>query len=64
MAMKWCDRQDARMFSTLHSDEIGNTGKCERKTKEPVMKPKCTVDWCCTIVAVLLCYIQCIHKAL
>jgi hypothetical protein len=21
MAMKWCDRQDVRMLSTLHSDE-------------------------------------------
>jgi hypothetical protein len=37
MAMKWCVRQDVRMLSTLHSDEIGNTGNCERKTKEPVM---------------------------
>jgi hypothetical protein len=44
VAMKWCDRQDVRMLSTLHSDEIGNTGKCERKTRELVMKPKCMVD--------------------
>jgi surface antigen len=30
MAMKWHNRQDVRMFSTLHSDEIVNTGKHQR----------------------------------
>jgi hypothetical protein len=45
MAMKWHDRQDVRMLSTLHSDEIVNTGKHDWKTKQPIMKPKCIVDY-------------------
>jgi hypothetical protein len=32
MVMKWCDSRDVRMLSTLHSDEIVNTGKRDWKT--------------------------------
>lgn len=49
MTMKWCDRQDVRMLFTLHSDEIVNTGKHDWKTKQSIMKPKCTVDCSCKI---------------
>jgi hypothetical protein len=52
MAMKWCDRRDVRMLSTLHSDEIVNTGKRDWKTKEPTMKPKYIVDYSCKMGAV------------
>jgi hypothetical protein len=31
VAMKWCDKQDVRMLSILHSDEIMNTRKLEGK---------------------------------
>jgi hypothetical protein len=51
MAIKWCDRQDVRMLSTFHSDKNVNTGKCDWKTKQPIMKPKCTVDYSCKMGA-------------
>jgi hypothetical protein len=68
MAIKWCDRRDVRMLSTLHSDEIVNTGKRDWKTKEPIMKPKCIVDYSCKMGAVdrtdmLLSSVQCIRKS-
>jgi hypothetical protein len=34
MVMTWCDRRDVRVLSTLHSDEIVNTGKRDWKTKK------------------------------
>lgn len=49
IVMKLCDRWDARRLSTLHSYEIVNTGKCDWKTEQPVVKPKCilitAVNW-------------------
>jgi hypothetical protein len=51
MAMKWCDTQDARMLSTLHSDETVINGKHDWKTKQTIMKPKCTVDYSCKMDA-------------
>jgi hypothetical protein len=45
ISMKWCVRQDVGTFSTLHPNEIMNIGKCELKTKDPIMKPKCTVHY-------------------
>jgi hypothetical protein len=32
-------------LSTLHSDEIMNSGKHDWKSKQPIMKPKCIVDY-------------------
>jgi hypothetical protein len=67
VAMKWCDRWDIRLLSTLHSDENTNTGKCDwKKNKKPIPKPKCIMDDSCKIGAVeltamLLSYVQCIH---
>jgi hypothetical protein len=49
---KLCDRWDVRRLSTLHSDEIVNTGKCDWKTEQPIIKPKCIVDYSCKLGAV------------
>jgi hypothetical protein len=45
-----------------------NTGKRDWKTKQLIMKSKCTVDYNCKIGAadqtdILLGYVQCIHKS-
>jgi hypothetical protein len=40
------------MLSTLHSDEIVNTGKYDWKTEQPIMKLKCIVDYSCKMGAV------------
>jgi hypothetical protein len=52
-----------RMPSTLHSDETVNTGKRDWKTKQLIMKPKCTVDYNCKMGAadqtdIMLGYVQ------
>jgi hypothetical protein len=47
MTMKWCDRLDVRMLSTLHSHETVNTGKREWKTKQLIMKLKSIVVYSC-----------------
>jgi hypothetical protein len=66
--MKWCDKWDVRMLSTLHSDETVNNAQCEWKKKQSVMKSKCIVDYSCKMGAVdgtdmLLSYVQCISKS-
>jgi hypothetical protein len=62
MAVQWCDRRDARTLSTLHSDKIMNSGKHDWKSKQPIMKLKCIVDYSFKMRAVdqtnmLLCYV-------
>jgi hypothetical protein len=47
------------------SDETGNNGKHDWKTKQTIMKPKCIVDYNCKMDAayqsdLLLSYVQCI----
>lgn len=44
LAIKWVDKREVRMLSTLHSNDMKSTGK---KTKEdvPIEKPNCIVDY-------------------
>jgi hypothetical protein len=68
MAMNWCDTQDVRMLCTIHSDEIVSIRKQDWKTKRPITKLKCIVDYSCKMGGVdqtdmLLSYVQCIHKS-
>jgi hypothetical protein len=56
------------MLSILHSDETVNTGKCEWKTKQSIMKLKHTVVYSCKMGAVgwidmLLSYVQSVRKS-
>jgi hypothetical protein len=66
--MKQCGCWVLRKVPTLHSDETVNTGKCDWKTKQLNMKPKCTVDYNCKVVAadqtdILLGYVQWSRKS-
>jgi hypothetical protein len=46
MAMKWCDRRDVRMLSTLHSDEIVKGLKMSplNQAKPTVIMPQVIVE--------------------
>jgi hypothetical protein len=56
------------MFSTVHTDKIVNIGKLYWKTKLPILKPKCIVDYSSKIetedqINILLSYVLCIRKS-
>lgn len=51
MIMKWCDRWDVRMHSTLHSYEAEYWKLC-LQNKKPIVKAKHIVDCNYTAVAV------------
>jgi hypothetical protein len=46
MALQWMDRKPVTILSMCHND-VGmiNTGKINRKTKMPVIKPKVVIDY-------------------
>jgi hypothetical protein len=46
MALQWMDRKTVTILSTCH-DNVGmkNTGKMNRKTNMPVIKPKAVLDY-------------------
>lgn len=45
LALKWCDRRDVHMLTTMHDDSFGPTGKTNFRTGEPIMKPKCILEY-------------------
>jgi hypothetical protein len=53
MALQWMDRKPVTILTTCH-DDLGmtNTGKINRKTIMPVIKPKVVIDYNSSINAV------------
>lgn len=45
LALKWCDKREVHMLTTLHDDSMDMTGKVDWKTRQPIMKPKCVLDY-------------------
>jgi hypothetical protein len=45
LALKWCDKRDVHMLTTLHDDLMTQTSKINHKTGEPVIKPQCVLDY-------------------
>ncbi|KAL0879584.1 hypothetical protein ABMA27_003312 [Loxostege sticticalis] len=45
MAVKWHDKKDVYILSTIHKDEMGPSEKMDRSTGLPVMKPECVLDY-------------------
>ena len=45
MALKWKDKREVFMLTTMHTDEMIDTEKIDRETKRPVRKPACVVDY-------------------
>ncbi|KAH9644328.1 hypothetical protein HF086_003113 [Spodoptera exigua] len=45
MALKWHDKKDVYMITTMHKDQMGPTEKIDRSTGLPKMKPECVIDY-------------------
>lgn len=45
MALAWKDKKDVTMLSTIHNNTFKPTGKVDYKTKIPISKPECIVDY-------------------
>ena len=44
-AIKWRDKKDVAVLSTIHRGRICDTGKIDRKTKEVVKKPEAVIEY-------------------
>ena len=45
LALKWHDKRDVHMLSTVHTNVIIATHKTHHRTGEPIRKPKCIVEY-------------------
>ena len=45
LAMRWTDKRDVTMLSTIHKGTLKNSGKKHYRTGEPVMKPDIVIDY-------------------
>jgi hypothetical protein len=46
MALQWIDRKPVNMLTTFNQDsKMTPTGKTDRKTKTPIVKPKAVQDY-------------------
>uniref|UniRef100_L7M1S0 Putative tick transposon n=1 Tax=Rhipicephalus pulchellus TaxID=72859 RepID=L7M1S0_RHIPC len=45
LALKWRDRQDVHMLSTMHGMELAEAEKVDRRTGEKKKKPQCVLEY-------------------
>jgi hypothetical protein len=45
LVLKWHDRREVHMISTMHDDSMVPTEKINRATGQPFIKPQCVVDY-------------------
>jgi hypothetical protein len=45
LALKWYDKREVTMLSTIHQLHMGFTGKNNPKTKTPIQKPISIIDY-------------------
>jgi hypothetical protein len=45
MAVRWLDRREVCMLTTIHSNTVRPTGKMDRQTKQPIVKPNCVIEY-------------------
>lgn len=43
--LKWKDKRDVYMLTTVHSCTMADTGRNDRKTGDKIMKPQCIIDY-------------------
>jgi hypothetical protein len=46
LAVKYCDKRDVHMLSTIHQATGSALSKTDRRTNNLVTKPSCIVDYC------------------
>ena len=68
LALKWQDKKEVYMLSTIHSTAYENSKKIDRKTGEGIRKPSCIVDYTDKMGAVnhvdmQLSFSECIRKS-
>lgn len=69
MALKWHDKKDIYMLSTIHGNTMGPSMREDRATGLPKMKPSCVFDYSNNMGSVdtadmLLSSLQCIRKTI
>lgn len=67
LALKWKDKRDVHMLSTMHTGSMAETGKINFKTGQPIIKPKCVLDYNVNMGAVdktdmLIGSVECIRR--
>ena len=45
LALKWHNKREVHMITTIHKGQMIDSGKVNRETNEPVMKPNCVLDY-------------------
>ena len=45
LAIRWKDKRDITLLSTIHTGRMVDTGKVNRETQEPIMKPDVVIDY-------------------
>jgi hypothetical protein len=45
MVVKWIVNQEVYMLTTLHTDSMKQSGKVDRTTSTPIIKPECVMDY-------------------
>lgn len=45
LALKWHDKREVHMLSTIHTPEQIATGKIDHKTGREILKPRCIIDY-------------------
>lgn len=69
MALKWCDKKNIHMLTTIHKDEMGPSDKIDRSTGLPIMKPECVIDYTKNMGTVdtadmMISNVQCLRKTI
>lgn len=52
MALRWMDRREVCMLTTLHTNLMQQSHKKDRQTGQPIVKPQCVIDYNKTMGAV------------
>jgi hypothetical protein len=45
MALRWQDKKEQFMLMTVHDGSIKDLGKVDHKTKTPIVKPLCILEY-------------------
>lgn len=45
LAIQWRDKKDEYMLSTFHNGHFENSGKINKMTHKPILKPNCFIDY-------------------